>query len=53
MSDKITVENKQKSEYVDYFGEILPIQEALDRYYEVARELKQIFKDQNNGDKGK
>lgn len=35
-----------KQEYVDYFGEILPIQEALDRFYEVARELKQIFKEQ-------
>lgn len=36
-----------KQEYVDYFGEILPIQEALDKYCEVARELKQIFRSRN------
>lgn len=33
-----------KQEYIDYFGEIITIQEALDRFYEVARQLKQILK---------
>ena len=36
-----------KQEYVDYFGEIITIQEALDRYYQIARELKQIFRSRN------
>ena len=33
-----------KQEYIDFFGEILTIQEALDKFYEIARELKQILK---------